>query len=90
MSHNAVYVWRRRWRADGEVGLASKGRQGRRACSPTSSWVSLPPRWSRGRPRTVGFNACLEAFRSRAFKRSERRSRPSGCSRCRAGSRSGN
>src|SRR4051812_8232463 len=28
VSHNAVYVWRRRWRADGETGLASKGPSG--------------------------------------------------------------
>lgn len=28
VSHNAVYVWRRRWRADGEAGLASKGASG--------------------------------------------------------------
>ncbi|WP_202970958.1 helix-turn-helix domain-containing protein [Saccharothrix sp. ALI-22-I] len=28
VSHNAVYVWRRRWLADGEVGLASKGPSG--------------------------------------------------------------
>lgn len=28
MSHNAVYVWRRRWLADGEAGLASKGPSG--------------------------------------------------------------
>ncbi|WP_309111682.1 helix-turn-helix domain-containing protein [Saccharothrix sp.] len=28
VSHNAVYVWRRRWPADGEVGLASKGPSG--------------------------------------------------------------
>lgn len=28
VSHNAVYVWRRRWRADGEAGLASKGPSG--------------------------------------------------------------
>jgi len=25
VSHNAVYVWRRRWLADGEAGLLSKG-----------------------------------------------------------------
>src|SRR5438132_4229171 len=29
VSHNAVYVWRRRWLADGEAGLASKGPSGR-------------------------------------------------------------
>jgi transposase len=28
VSHNAVYVWRRRWLADGEAGLASKGPSG--------------------------------------------------------------
>jgi transposase len=28
VSHNAVYVWRRRWSADGEPGLASKGPSG--------------------------------------------------------------
>src|SRR5690625_240367 len=28
VSHNAVYVWRRRWRAGGESGLASKGPSG--------------------------------------------------------------
>ncbi|GAB3890012.1 winged helix-turn-helix domain-containing protein [Kibdelosporangium lantanae] len=28
VSHNAVYVWRRRWCADGETGLASKGPSG--------------------------------------------------------------
>jgi putative transposase len=28
VSHNAVYVWRRRWLTDGEVGLASKGASG--------------------------------------------------------------
>jgi transposase len=28
VSHNAVYVWRRRWLAFGEVGLASKGPSG--------------------------------------------------------------
>ncbi|MEU5940261.1 winged helix-turn-helix domain-containing protein [Micromonospora sp. NPDC047548] len=28
VSHNAVYVWRRRWLADGEGGLASKGPSG--------------------------------------------------------------
>lgn len=28
VSHNAVYTWRRRWRADGEAGLASKGPPG--------------------------------------------------------------
>jgi transposase len=28
VSHNAVYVWRRRWLADGETGLASRGAAG--------------------------------------------------------------
>jgi transposase len=28
VSHNAVYVWRRRWLAGGEAGLASKGPSG--------------------------------------------------------------
>jgi transposase-like protein len=28
VSHNAVYVWRRRWLADGEAGLVSKGPSG--------------------------------------------------------------
>lgn len=28
VSENAVYVWKRRWRADGEAGLASKGPSG--------------------------------------------------------------
>jgi transposase len=28
VSHNAVYVWRRRWRANGEAGLVSKGASG--------------------------------------------------------------
>ena len=28
VSHNAVYAWRRRWLADGEAGLASKGPSG--------------------------------------------------------------
>jgi transposase len=28
VSQNAVYVWRRRWRADGDAGLASKGPSG--------------------------------------------------------------
>lgn len=28
VSHNAVYVWRRRWLADGEAGLASLGPSG--------------------------------------------------------------
>ena len=28
VSHNAVYVWRRRWLADGDAGLASKGPSG--------------------------------------------------------------
>lgn len=28
VSHNAVYVWRRRWRADGEAGLVSQGPSG--------------------------------------------------------------
>jgi transposase len=28
VSHNAVYVWRRRWRADGDAGLTSKGPSG--------------------------------------------------------------
>lgn len=28
VSHNAVYVWRRRWLAEGEAGLASKGPSG--------------------------------------------------------------
>ncbi|WP_330186271.1 winged helix-turn-helix domain-containing protein [Dactylosporangium sp. AC04546] len=28
VSHNAVYVWRRRWLAEGEAGLASKGSSG--------------------------------------------------------------
>lgn len=28
VSQNAVYVWRRRWHADGEAGLASKGPSG--------------------------------------------------------------
>jgi putative transposase len=28
VSHNAVYVWRRRWLAEGETGLASKGLSG--------------------------------------------------------------
>src|ERR1043165_2860841 len=28
VSTNAVYVWRRRWRAEGEAGLASKGHGG--------------------------------------------------------------
>lgn len=28
VSHNAVYVWRRRWLADGTAGLASKGPSG--------------------------------------------------------------
>jgi putative transposase len=28
VSHNAVYVWRRRWLADGEAGLATKGPSG--------------------------------------------------------------
>ena len=26
VSHNAVYLWRRRWLADGETELASRGR----------------------------------------------------------------
>src|SRR5690606_41913696 len=30
VSHNAVYVWRRRWLADGEAGLLSKGASGNR------------------------------------------------------------
>lgn len=28
VSHNAVYAWRRRWRADGDAGLTSKGPSG--------------------------------------------------------------
>jgi putative transposase len=28
VSHNSVYVWRRRWLAEGEAGLASKGPSG--------------------------------------------------------------
>ena len=28
VSHNAVYVWRQRWRTDGVAGLASKGASG--------------------------------------------------------------
>ncbi|MEV8517958.1 helix-turn-helix domain-containing protein [Dactylosporangium sp. NPDC051484] len=28
VSHNAVYVWRRRWLADGAAGLASRGPSG--------------------------------------------------------------
>lgn len=28
VSHNAVYVWRRRWRCEGEAGLASQGPSG--------------------------------------------------------------
>jgi len=28
VSHNAVYVWRRRWRSGGEAGLVSKGPSG--------------------------------------------------------------
>lgn len=28
VSHNAVYVWRRRWLTDGEAGLVSKGASG--------------------------------------------------------------
>ncbi|MEU4806881.1 helix-turn-helix domain-containing protein [Actinosynnema sp. NPDC023587] len=36
VSTNAVYTWRRRWRAEGGAGLVSKG--------PGGSWCRLDPR----------------------------------------------
>ncbi|MEV4847341.1 helix-turn-helix domain-containing protein [Micromonospora matsumotoense] len=49
VSHNAVHVWRRRWLADGEAGLASKAPSGSAFGSPTSNWIRLRPRGRRGR-----------------------------------------
>jgi transposase-like protein len=44
VSQNAVYVWRRKWLADGEAGLVSKGLRVAGAGFCRRSWIGWPPR----------------------------------------------
>ncbi|MCS7483806.1 helix-turn-helix domain-containing protein [Umezawaea endophytica] len=39
VSTNAVYVWRRRWRAEGMAALASRGRADRPVAWTTPAWI---------------------------------------------------
>src|SRR5690606_21229614 len=43
VSHNAVYVWRRRWLTDGAAGLASRGPRGANVGCRPSSRTGWPP-----------------------------------------------
>ncbi|MFT7837100.1 helix-turn-helix domain-containing protein [Saccharothrix sp. BKS2] len=52
VSANAVYTWRRRWRVEGEAGLASKGLGGSSCRLDRRRLDRLAKRWSGVPPRT--------------------------------------
>ncbi|MEV0217828.1 helix-turn-helix domain-containing protein [Micromonospora sp. NPDC050695] len=52
VSQTAVYGWRKRWRAEGEAGLASKGPSGSAAAWTPAGCGAWPMPWMKGQPRT--------------------------------------
>jgi hypothetical protein len=52
VSSNAVYVWRRAWRAEGPAGLASRDPAGQPADWMISAWRGWRRRWRKDPPHT--------------------------------------